>query len=169
MGIPFDVQNDTKSPDYYAIKRFSKLTLRKHKQYIRRPDGNGMQVLTQLDSVRKEIQIMKHINHPNCIKLYEVIEDVPQKDADGNDISDDDHSEKIYLIMELAKFKEVMSWNTNSYRFEPNAYFNSEFISEPNIIKILRDCLHGLHYLHEIARIVHRDIKPQNILLSETN
>lgn len=73
--------------------------------------------------MRKEIEIMKHINHPNCVKLYEVIEDVPNKDDQGNDISDDDLSEKIYLIMELAKYKEVMSWNTNTYRFEANPFF----------------------------------------------
>lgn len=80
----------------------------------------GMQVFTQLDAVKKEVQIWKQINHPNCIKLYEVIEDVPKKDADGNDVSDDDLSEKIYLIMELARHKEIMSWNTNTYKFEPN-------------------------------------------------
>lgn len=134
IGVSFDTQNDTKSPDYFAIKRFSKFTLRKHKQYIRRPDGNGMQVYTQLDAVRKEIQIMTHINHPNCVKLYEVIEDVPQKDEDGNDISDDDLSQKIYLIMEFVKNKEVMSWSASTYKFEPNACFNSEYISEPNML-----------------------------------
>ena len=46
IGTPFDISKDTKSPDYYAIKRVSKLTLKKHKQYVRRPDGNGMQVYT---------------------------------------------------------------------------------------------------------------------------
>ena len=30
----------------YAIKRFNKLTLRKNKQYLRRPDGQGMTVWT---------------------------------------------------------------------------------------------------------------------------
>ena len=33
---------------------------------------------------------MKHVSHRNCIQLYEVIEDVPKKDEDGNDISDDE-------------------------------------------------------------------------------
>ena len=87
IGKPLD---DNQNSNYYAIKRFSKLTLRKHKQYIRRQDGNGMQVYTQLDAVRKEIEIHKMVNHPNCIKLYEVIEDVLKKDEDGNEISDDE-------------------------------------------------------------------------------
>ena len=160
IGEPFDTQKDTKSPNYYAIKRFSKLTLKKHKQYVRRPDGNGMQVYTQLDAVRKEIDIMKYINHPNCVKLYEVIEDEPAKDEEGNDVSDDDLSEKIYLIMELAKYKEVMSWNTSNYKFEPNKFFGADFIPETHIIKILKDCVKGLNYLHNFANIVHRDLKP---------
>ena len=160
IGTPFDVSKDTKSPNYYAIKRFSKLTLKKHKQYVRRPDGNGMQVYTQLDAVRKEIEIMKHIDHSNCVKLYEVIEDVPAKDDEGNDVSDDDLSEKIYLVMELSKYKEVMSWNTGNYKFEPNSCFGQDFIPENQIIKILGDCVKGLNYLHNFAGIVHRDIKP---------
>lgn len=32
----------------------------------------------------------------------------------------------------------------------------------------MQDCLKGLQYLHESASIVHRDIKPQNILLCES-
>ena len=84
---------------------------------------------------------MKRIDHPKCIKLYEVIEDVPAKDDEGNDISDDDLSEKMYLVMELSKFKEVMSWNTSTYKFEPNSCFGEEFIPEPYITKILKDCV----------------------------
>lgn len=96
----------------YAIKRFNKLTLRKNKQYLRRPDGQGMTVWTQLDAVKKEIDIMKNIRNQNCIQLYEVIQDT--------DEDDDDASDKIYMILELAKYKEIMTWNSNSYDFVPN-------------------------------------------------
>lgn len=60
---------------------------------------------------------MKDVSHSNCIQLYEVIEDKLEEDEDGAD----DQSEKLYMIMELAKYKEVMSWNENTYRFVPNS------------------------------------------------
>ena len=49
--------NGDGKPTKMAIKRFNKLTLKKQKQYLRRPDGMGMIIWTQLDSVRKELQI----------------------------------------------------------------------------------------------------------------
>jgi hypothetical protein len=62
--------------------------------------------------VKKEIDIMKNIRNQNCIQLYEVIQDT--------DEDDDDASDKIYMILELAKYKEIMTWNSNSYDFVPN-------------------------------------------------
>ena len=72
------------------------------------------------------------------------------------------------MIMELAKYKEIMSWNENTYKFVPNPKLligGSKFMPQNYIIKILKDCVKGLAYLHTEAGIIHRDIKPQNILL----
>ncbi len=55
---------------------------------------------------------MKNIRNKNCIQLYEVIQDT--------DEDDDEASDKIYMILELAKYKEIMTWNSNSYDFVPN-------------------------------------------------
>ena len=48
-----------------------------------------------------------------CIKLIEVIEDT----------SEDCENEKIYAIMEFAKYQEIMYWNENTYKFIPNQIF----------------------------------------------
>ena len=73
--------------------------------------------------------------------MYEVIEDT--------DESDDDASDKIYVIMELANLKEVMTWNENTYKFQPNIVFGSEYIREEYIYGILKDMASALHYLHQ--------------------
>ena len=52
---------------------------------------------------------MKHIFHPNCIQLYEVIEDKDEK-----------NSNKIYMIMEYAQHKAIMKWSSTKYVFKPN-------------------------------------------------
>ena len=67
--------------------------------------------------------------------------------------------------MELAVHKEIMSWNENAFCFVPNRIFGSPFMPAKDIISILHDLAKGLDYLHQEAGIVHRDIKPQNILL----
>lgn len=78
---------------------------------------------------------------------------------------DDDSSDKIYMILELAKYKEIMTWNSTNCDFVPNPVLllNSEdqkYINSKYILKIIKDCAKGLYYLHEEVGIVHRDIKP---------
>ena len=79
----------------YAMKCFNKTILKKRMKLIRLPDGSKTNILTKpndiiyiyhiivassyktgLDDVRKEINIMKKLNHPNVIKLIEVIDDI---------------------------------------------------------------------------------------------
>lgn len=40
------------------------------------------------------------------------------------------------------------------------------FIKEPIMMMIASKILRGLDYLHNICKIIHRDIKPQNILIN---
>ena len=52
---------------------------------------------TALDDVYKEMEIMKRLDHPNIIKLYEII--------------DDPNSEKLYLVMPVADYGESIEWD----------------------------------------------------------
>lgn len=64
-----------------------------------------------MDDVYKEIEIMKKLDHPNIITLYEII--------------DDPSSEKLYLVMPVADYGECIEWdpnfkhNINSLDLEP--------------------------------------------------
>ena len=46
-------------------------------------------------------------------------------------------------------------------------WFGSVGINHQNALLFTYQLLRGLHYCHQ-RRILHRDIKPQNLLLSET-
>ena len=88
-----------------------------------------------------EISILKNIRHKNIIKLYEVME-TPQK---------------LYLIMEYCKGGELF-----------NYIIRKKHLSEKQSCKFFHEIIDALEYLH-IQNIVHRDIKPQNILLDTLN
>ena len=92
----------------------------------------------QLQHVRREISLMKSIEHENIIKLFDVIEG----------------EEKIALIMEYALKGQL------------NTYLKTEEKSHKiNIKKFFAEIISAVEYLHEEKHIIHRDIKPQNILV----
>jgi serine/threonine protein kinase len=65
-----------------------------------------MTFTTALDEIYSEIEIMKLLDHDNIVKLHEVI--------------DDPASDKLYLIIPLAEYGEIMSWNSKEDRFQIN-------------------------------------------------
>ncbi|KAK7682524.1 hypothetical protein QCA50_014324 [Cerrena zonata] len=94
------------------------------------------------EKIKREIAIMKKINHPHVVKLIEFI--------------DDELDEKIYLIMEYLAGGEIR-WRTRDS--QPALRVNQ-------VRRILRDVILGLDYLHSEG-IIHRDIKPANLLWTE--
>jgi [calcium/calmodulin-dependent protein kinase] kinase len=114
-----------------AVKVLNRSVLSKKTQ------GTG----TALDGVLKEIGVMKKLRHPNCVQLWEVI-------------NDPDHN-NMYLIMEFVAGGDLSAPITRK-----------EEISEPRMRIWMRDSVLGLEYLHSFS-ILHRDIKPENILWDE--
>ncbi|KAM9317894.1 LOW QUALITY PROTEIN: MAP/microtubule affinity-regulating kinase 4 [Pholidichthys leucotaenia] len=92
---------------------------------------------TSLQKLFREVRIMKTLNHPNIIQLFEVIE-----------------TEKtLYLIMEYASGGEVFDYLVAHGRMK-----------EKEARAKFRQIVSAVHYCHK-KNIVHRDLKAENLLL----
>ncbi|XP_014060272.1 MAP/microtubule affinity-regulating kinase 3 isoform X6 [Salmo salar] len=92
---------------------------------------------TSLQKLFREVRIMKILNHPNIVKLFEVIE-----------------TEKtLYLVMEYASGGEVFDYLVAHGRMK-----------EKEARAKFRQIVSAVQYCHQ-KNIVHRDLKAENLLL----
>uniref|UniRef100_A0A8C7TW00 non-specific serine/threonine protein kinase n=1 Tax=Oncorhynchus mykiss TaxID=8022 RepID=A0A8C7TW00_ONCMY len=91
----------------------------------------------RLDWLFREVRIMKGLNHPNIVQLFEVIET----------------ENTLYLIMEYASGGEVFDYLVSHGRMK-----------EKEARAKFRQIVSAVHYCH-LKNIVHRDLKAENLLL----
>ncbi|KAF9266853.1 Pkinase-domain-containing protein [Marasmius fiardii PR-910] len=93
-------------------------------------------------SLQREIIVMKLIEHPNVMRLYDVW-DLP---------------DEIYLILEYVQGGELFDYLCEKGR-----------LSVTEAVSYFQQIIHAVDYCHRF-NIAHRDLKPENILLdSELN
>jgi calcium-dependent protein kinase len=88
-----------------------------------------------------EMEIMKKLDHPNILRIYEVFQD----------------QKRYYLITELCTGGEL---------FDEIA--KKSVFSEKDAAIIIEQVLEAIAYCHAKS-IVHRDLKPENILIDSSN
>lgn len=135
----------------FAMKVFKKSKLRRQRDFVGGSDGTGMKIRSSLDKVYNEAAVMRRVSHQNCIRLRAIFDDV---DRDG----------KLYFVIEYAARGCAMDWdNDRGSYYVPGTV---DLISEAKARAYVFDVLSGLAYLHS-ERIAHRDVKPQNLLVTQ--
>eukprot|EP01064_Diplonema_japonicum_P033206 TRINITY_DN6496_c0_g1_i1.p1 TRINITY_DN6496_c0_g1~~TRINITY_DN6496_c0_g1_i1.p1 ORF type:complete len:463 (+),score=65.54 TRINITY_DN6496_c0_g1_i1:28-1389(+) len=93
---------------------------------------------------KREIAIMKKLNHPNLVRLHEVI--------------DDETSEKVYLVLDHVENGPVAS-------LLASGKLDKSPLPDKKLKRLLADVAGGLQYLHAQG-VLHKDLKPDNLLES---
>ncbi|KAJ2354654.1 hypothetical protein GGF43_003138 [Coemansia sp. RSA 2618] len=138
---------DTIAGEYYAIKVIDKESRGRARRMRPAPAHRSSQRsrgflridLDKMEKVKREIAILKKCHHPNVVRLREVI--------------DDAHARRIYLVIEYMDGGEI-AWRDNAHL---------PVMSADKARCVFRDLVLGVEYLH-YAGILHRDLKPQNLL-----
>jgi len=86
-----------------------------------------------------EINILKDLDHPNILKMYEFFED----------------EKRYYIVTDICKGGELFDEIVSRGKF-----------SEQDASMLMKQVLSCINYCHQ-NHIVHRDLKPENILLEQ--
>ena len=93
----------------------------------------------EMEMLKNEITILKDLDHPNIVKMYEFLED----------------EKRIYIVTEICKGGELFDEILSRSKFD-----------ERDASIVMRQLLYAINYCHK-KKIVHRDLKPENMLLEQ--
>ena len=91
--------------------------------------------------IRREIALMRLLDHPHLMKLIEVLES----------------PHHMYIVLEYEEHGELFDYLVSRQRLSPEV-----------AMKMFRQIIYGIDYLHQHC-ICHRDLKPENILLDHSD
>ena len=100
----------------------------------------------EIINTEKEIKLLESLNHQNLINYYTSFKE------NGN----------YYIVIEYMNGKTLEDIINDNIK-------NNFFFGEKIIWELLIQCLNGLFYLHVTKKIIHKDIKPDNLILDKDN
>ncbi|KAL4445086.1 hypothetical protein ABPG74_018814 [Tetrahymena malaccensis] len=123
---------------------------------VRRKDNNQLYAVKYLHKMKlatiedaqaalfNELKILRLIDHPNCIKLIATYED----------------NNGYYILTELLDSEKSLQGELTKFQ---NPQFGYQVVRH-----ILKQLIKGIEYVHSLG-IMHRDLKPQNIMFANND
>lgn len=152
----------------YAIKKFSKSQLRKmrrnefiHKRKMMKGgrsrnaselQNEWSQNSSPIELIRREVAIMKKLDHPNIVNLIEVL--------------DDPYGDELYMILDWCSKGVIGTTDLQPGSPAGGKLHTRSVYTDEQCRLFFRDMILGIEYLHSQG-IVHRDIKAENVLVSD--
>eukprot|EP00928_Gymnodinium_smaydae_P086880 TRINITY_DN71289_c0_g1_i1.p1 TRINITY_DN71289_c0_g1~~TRINITY_DN71289_c0_g1_i1.p1 ORF type:complete len:504 (+),score=135.32 TRINITY_DN71289_c0_g1_i1:115-1626(+) len=143
----FIMDNNGKVTDVYDVdkKKLGEGSYGSVRKCVHKTTGASRAIKTiprasmkNMDRFQKELAIMKMMDHPNIIKLYESFED----------------HKNFYLVMELCLGGELFDRIIDSGHF-----------TEVQAAIVMQHIFRAIYYMHE-CKVCHRDLKPENFLFT---
>ncbi len=95
---------------------------------------------TTLTRFKREARATAHLRHPNILMVYEYSE----------------HAGWPYIVMELVEGGTLTD------------YLHGEPLTWPHVVNVTTSIARALQYAHQ-QKLIHRDVKPSNILMPQAN
>lgn len=97
-----------------------------------------------VEQIEAEIDVLKKLDHPNIIKVFEVFQD----------------QNSMYIIMEVCDGGELADRITKTFD-------GGYILTETYVADIMRQLLEAVNYFHT-KRVAHKDLKPENVLFQSS-